>query len=119
MTTRRKLLIAIGASSLTAPAISFAQLQGKVWRVGYLGAASAAGYAVQVDALRTGLRELGYVEGKNLVIEFRWAEGRLDRLGELAADLARLAVDVIVTHQHSGVSAAKRATATIPIVIAV
>ena len=98
---------------------SFAQPQGKMRRVGFLGVASASSLAVQVDAFRTGLRELGYVEGRNLALEFRWAEGRLDRLAELAAELVRLKVDVIVTHQHSGANAAKRATATIPIVVAV
>lgn len=71
-----------------------------------------------VEALRAGLREYGYVEGKNLIIEFRWAEGQYDRLSALANELVRLKVDVIVTHATAGVRAAKEATSTIPIVIA-
>ncbi len=71
-----------------------------------------------MDALRAGLRDAGYVEGKNIVIEFRWAEGKYDRLPELAAELVRLKVDVIVTHATVGTRAAKQATTTIPIVMA-
>jgi putative ABC transport system substrate-binding protein len=72
-----------------------------------------------VEALRTGLRDLGRVEGKNIVIEFRWAEGNYDRLPDLVADLIRLNVDVIVTHGTPGTRAAKKATSTIPIVMAI
>ncbi|HSF07418.1 MAG TPA: ABC transporter substrate-binding protein [Methylomirabilota bacterium] len=70
-------------------------------------------------AFRRGLRDLGYVEGENLVIEYRWAEGKYDRLPDLAAELVRLQVDVIVTHGTPGSRAAKQATATIPIVMAI
>jgi putative ABC transport system substrate-binding protein len=117
MNNRRKLLVALGAGALAAPLTSFAQQKGKVWRIGFLGAASASGLAGRVEALRAGLRDLGYVEGKSIVIEFRWAEGKYERLPELAAELVRLKVDVIVTH---GVPtrAAKAATTTIPIVMA-
>ncbi len=118
MTTRRELLIALGAGALAAPLTSFAQQKGKVWRIGILGATSASGTAGRVDALRAGLRELGYVEGKNLVIEFRWAEGNFERLPELAAELVRLKVDVIVAAGTVGIRAAKSATTTIPIVMA-
>ena len=114
---RRQLLIALGASALTMPLASFAQQQSKVWRIGFLGAASASGFAHRVEALRAGLRDLGYVEGKNIVIEFRWAEGKYERLPELAAELIRLKVDVIVTHGPVGSPAAKNATTTIPIVV--
>ena len=69
-----------------------------------------------VDALRTGLRQLGYEEGKNIVIHYRWAEGRYDRLPELATELVKLNVDVLVTHSTPGVLAAKKATSTIPVV---
>jgi putative ABC transport system substrate-binding protein len=72
-----------------------------------------------VEALRTGLRDLGYAEGRNLVIEFRWAEGKYDRLFELVAELVRLNVDVIVTHGTPGTRTAKMATSTIPIVMAI
>ena len=75
-------------------------------------------YRRLVDALRTGLRQLGYEEGKNIAIEYRWAEGRYDRLPELAAELVRLNVDVLVTHTSLGAQAAKQATSTIPVVFA-
>jgi putative ABC transport system substrate-binding protein len=119
MNNRRKLVIALGAGVLAAPMGSFAQQQGKVWRIGFLGTASASGFgfADRVEALRAGLREVGYVEGKNLVIEFRWAEDKYERLPELAAELVRLKVDLIVTH-GTGTRAAKSATTTIPIVMA-
>ena len=118
MNNRRKLLVALGAGALAAPLTSFAQQKGKVWRIGFLGAASASGFASGVEALRAGLRDLGYVEGKNLVIEFRSAEGYYERLLQLAAELVRLKVDVIVTHGAPGILAAKSATTTIPIVMA-
>ena len=118
MNNRRKLVIALGAGALAAPWASFAQQQGKVWRVAYLSSESASSHRLVVEALRAGLRDLGYEEGKNLVLEFRWAEGKLDRLPELAAELVRLKVDVIVTHGSLPVRAAKNATATIPIVFA-
>ena len=119
MNNRRKLIIALGAGALAAPLASFAQQPPvKVHRIGLLGVASAATYARQVEALRAGLRELGYVEGKNLVIEFRWAGGRLDQLPGLAAELVRLKVDIIVT-SGAGNRVAKQATTTIPIVMAV
>lgn len=119
MNNRRKLVMALGVSALAAPFGSFAQQQpAKIPRIGFLGLASASGYASQVEALRAGLHDLGYAEGKNLVIEFRWAEGKYDRLPELAAELVRLKVDVIVTHGTPGVRAAKMTTTTIPIVMA-
>jgi putative ABC transport system substrate-binding protein len=118
MNNRRKLLVALGASALAAPLGSFAQQQGKVWRIGFLGPGSASNNATRVEALRAGLRDSGYVEGKNLVIEFRWAEAKYDRLPELAAELVRLKVDVLVTVGSVGALAAKRATTTIPIVMA-
>ena len=82
-----------------------------------MGLVSASWHTPRVTAFRAGLRDLGYVEGKDFVIEFRWAEGRYDRLPALAAELARLNVDVIVTHTVPGAIAAKQATSTIPIVI--
>ena len=94
-----------------------AQQPKKVPRIGYLGAASLSAIPKRVEAFRQGLRELGYVEGKNLVIEYRWAEGKLDRLPALAAELVRLKVDVIVTGGPTNTRAAKGATSTIPIVM--
>ena len=115
MNNRRNLIIALGASALAAPLSTFAQQQGKVWRIGFLGSESASGFRTRVDAVRAGLRDFGYEEGKNIVIEFRWAEGKNDRLPELAAELVRLNVDVLVTHSVT-TRAAKQATTTIPIV---
>lgn len=103
---------------LAAPIAVKAQQAGKIYRIGFLGAASASSYASRVEALRSGLREFGYIEGKNLAIEFRWAQEDYDRLPELAAELVRLNVDVIVTHANAPSRAAKRATNSIPIVIA-
>jgi putative ABC transport system substrate-binding protein len=91
--------------------------QGKVWRIGFLEPSSAAGTASRIEALRAGLRELGYLEGKNLTIDFRWAEGRYERLPGLAAELVDLKPDVIATHGGAGILTAKNATATIPIVM--
>jgi putative ABC transport system substrate-binding protein len=98
---------------------AFAQ-ERKIWRIGFLGAARADTpvWARRVEAFRAGLRELGYVEGKNIAIEFRWAEGSAERLPSLAAELVRLKVDVIVTATTPGGFAAKGATRTIPIVLA-
>jgi ABC-type uncharacterized transport system substrate-binding protein len=94
-----------------------AQQPTKVPRIGILIPASASFFSARVEALRQRLRELGYVEGKNIVIEYRYAEGKLERLPDLAAELVRLKVDVIVT-TGSANSAAKKASATIPIVFA-
>ncbi len=95
-----------------------AQQIGKVYRIGFLGIANASSWTSYIAALRQGLRELGYEEGKNLVIEYRWAEEDLDRLPTLAAELVSLKVDVIVTHGTPGSRAAKQATTTIPVVMA-
>jgi ABC-type uncharacterized transport system substrate-binding protein len=97
-------------------AVAYAQTA-KVVRIGFLGPTSAASNAGRMEALRAGLRDLGYLEGKNLVIESRWAEGKFDRLPELAAELVRLHVDVILTAGTPGIRAAKNATTTIPIVM--
>ena len=116
--TRRALLIALGASAL-APFASFAQQQGKIWRVGCL----AYRHVEFVDAdyfygpFTQGIRELGYVEGKNLVIEWRSAEGKAERLPDLAAELVRLKVDVLVIGGTPASLAAQKATTTIPIVM--
>ena len=80
--------------------------------------ASACRFAARNEAFRQGLREIGYVEGKNIVIEWRYAEGKLDRLPALAAELVRLKVDVIVTTGPAPTRPAKEATSTIPIVMA-
>jgi putative ABC transport system substrate-binding protein len=115
---RRDFLSLLGVSTAW-PLAARAQQAGKVARIGFLGAATAAGYANQLAGFRQGLRDLGYVEGTNIIIEFRWAEGNYERLPALVADLIRANVDVIVTHGTPGSLAVKQATATIPIVMAV
>jgi putative ABC transport system substrate-binding protein len=89
----------------------------KVPRIGFLGATSPSTNAARIEAFRQGLRELGYVEGKNIVIEYRWAEGKTERLPDLAAELVRLKVDIIVTAGAAVTRPAKEATSTIPIVM--
>ena len=96
-----------------------AQPAGKVWRIGFLGSTSTSAHGAFVDAFREGLRERGYVEGKNVTIEYRWADSHYERLPALAAELVRLNVDLILTHGSPGARAAKEATTTIPIVVAI
>ncbi len=115
---RRDFISLIGGAAVSRPLPSYAQQTGKVFRIGYLGVPSAAAYTMRTDAFRAGLATLGYTEGKNIVIEERWANSNYDRLPVLAKELADLKVDVLVTHATPGVLAAKRATTTIPIVIA-
>jgi putative tryptophan/tyrosine transport system substrate-binding protein len=113
---RRDFITLIGAAAAW-PLAARAQQRGKVARIGYLGFTSASASQPGLDALRAGLRNLGYVEGENLQIEFRYAADDIDLLPGLAAELVRLNVDVIVTYA-TGVAAAQRATSTIPIVMA-
>jgi putative tryptophan/tyrosine transport system substrate-binding protein len=94
-----------------------AQQTAKIFRIGFLDGSTASGSAVLVDTLRRELSKLGWVEGKNLAIEYRFAEQKSERLPELAADLVRLKVDLIVVAETSPALAAKRATTTIPIVM--
>jgi putative ABC transport system substrate-binding protein len=121
MNTRRNLLIAFGASALTAPLRSFAQQQSaKVPVIGYLSPVVPQNNSdTRLEAFRLGLRELGYVEDKNVRLEVRWGEGKLERLPALAAELVRLKVDVILAMTSPSVLAAKQATRTIPIVMPV
>jgi putative ABC transport system substrate-binding protein len=115
---RRTFIGGVGFCVFAGPPAVRAQQRGKVYRIGFLGIANASSWVSQIDALRQGLRELGYEEGKDLVIEYRWAEEDLDRLPKLAAELVSLKVDVIVTHGTPGSRAAKQATTTIPVVMA-
>jgi putative ABC transport system substrate-binding protein len=120
MRTAARFIVALILGLFAVPLAAGAQQRAdKVHRIGFLGAVTAASYASQVEALRQGLRDLGYVEGQNLLIEYRWAEGQYDRLPELAAELVRLNVSLIVTHGTPGSRAAKQATATVPIVMTV
>ena len=115
---RRAFIASLTLSAIGASAYARAQQAPRVYRIGVLGVASAATYARQVEALRRGLRDLGYVEGKNAALEFRWAEGNAARLPALAAELVRMNPDVLVT-SGPATPVAKRATTTIPIVMAV
>ena len=115
--SRRNFVFALGAIFLTLSFPSQAQQPARIPRIGILNAPSASFYSARVEAFRQRLRELGYVEGKNIVIEYRYAEGKLERLPDLAAELVRLKVDVIVTTGPATL-AAKKASATIPIVFA-
>jgi len=117
MTSRRAFLVASIAAT-ASPFIGAAQPPTKIWRIGYLGPVSPSGGARLLESFRQGLRELGYAEGQNISIDYRWAEGRPDRLPALAVELTQLKVDVIVTYNNAGVAALQRATRTIPIVFA-
>lgn len=108
---------ALGALLLALCSSLEAQQQSRIPRVGYLSASSASEAAVRINAFRRGLTELGYIEGKTIAVEFRYAEGKFDRLPALAAELVRLPVDVIVTAGPSVTRPAKEATKTIPIVM--
>jgi putative ABC transport system substrate-binding protein len=116
MNKRRAVLIALGCQTLFPGVSCFAQQQSKVWRIGYLQNASPPTNGLPPAALRQRLAELGYVEGRNVVYEGRWAEGKLARLPELAADLVRLRVDAIVVVGGPPSQAVKNATSTIPII---
>jgi len=114
---RRVFLGAVTGGLLASPLAAEAQQAGRLPRLGYLGASSPTLEPEILEAFRQGLRDLGYVEGQSIAIEYRWAEGHDDRLPELATELVGLKVDVIVTTGTPGTLAAKRATQTIPIVM--
>jgi len=117
MLSRRKFAISLGALALAAPFGSLSQ-SAKIPRIGYLQPiAPQNGTSPFLEDFRRGLRDLGYVEGKNIQIEVRWGEGKLDRMPELAAELVRMNVDVIFAVSSPSVWAAKNATKTIPIVM--
>jgi len=109
-------VVALALAIVAAPLIADAQQPGKVPRIGFLSPGSAT--SSPTDAFRQGLRELGYVEGQNLVVEYRWVDGDIARLPALAAELVRLRVDVLVATTNPAVLAARQATSTIPIVFA-
>jgi putative ABC transport system substrate-binding protein len=117
MTTRRELLIALGAGALAWAGAVRAQTPAKLPRIGLLSPYSPSDTALWHQAFRLGLRDLGWVEGKNISFEYRYAEGRSDRLPDLAADLVRLKVDIIVTSVSGDALAAQKATRAIPIVM--
>jgi putative tryptophan/tyrosine transport system substrate-binding protein len=116
---RREFITLLGGSAVAWPIIARAEQAGRPRRIGVLTRKIDASVAAQIDAFRDGLRDLGWVEGKSATIEFRDAGGQLDRLRPLAAELVAFNVDVIVTVDTPPTQAAKQATSTIPIVIAV
>ena len=119
VTTRREFIGTLAVFLLVVPLASEAQAPAKVHRIGFLTSRSPTDSPHLLEAFRQGLRELGYVEGQNIAIEYRFAEGRPERLPALAAELVRLKVDVIVTAAPPAHLAAKQATSTIPIVFVV
>jgi putative ABC transport system substrate-binding protein len=114
---RREFIMLLGGAAAW-PLVSNAQQVGKVYRIGILETISAAQNAANLDALRKGLRKLGYIEGKNLVIEYRSAEGHAERFPDMASELTRLKVDLIVTRGTPAVQAAKNVAGAIPVVMA-
>jgi putative ABC transport system substrate-binding protein len=115
---RRREIIAALVGAATWPLAARAQQSNKVYLIGFVSMLSADSLPQRLEAFRAGLREFGYQEGRNIVIEYRWAEGQYERLPALFAELVRLNVDVIVTHGTPGTLAAKQTTTTIPIVMA-
>src|SRR3989442_1922543 len=114
MMNRRTFLCGLTLGTLSVPLVAEAQPAGKVWRIGCLW--GPAPVSVHMDAFRQGLRELGYVEGRDFFIDWRFAEGRVERLPGLAGELVRLKVDAIVTVAEPAALAAQKATPEIPIV---
>jgi len=114
----KKLIWLLVIVIVTTASLAQAQQLTKMARVGLLGTVSPSINTERLDAFRQGLRKLGYQEGKNILIEYRWAEGKPERLPQLAAELVQMKVDVIVTSGPTPTRAAKAATSTIPIVMA-
>lgn len=117
MSSRRAFLVTTAGGLLGVPFVAGAQSARRIYRVGFLWDRPAV-WPHALEGFHRGLRDLGWIEGQNIVVEYRWAEGRFDRLPELAAELVRLKVDVIVAPTSIYTGAAKRATTTIPIVFA-
>ena len=118
MNKRRELVIALGASLLIAARGPYAQQARKMPQIGYVGNSTLALEAALVEGFRQGLRERGYIEGKNIFIHYRWAEGKTDALPTLISELLALKVDVLVTSGTAAAVAAKKATMTTPVVLA-
>ena len=116
---RREFITLLGGAAAAWPLAARAQQPGKLPTIGFLGAATPAAWGQWVAAFVQRLRELGWIEGRTVAIEYRWAEGRSERYAEIAAEFVRLKVDVIVTQATAAVLAAKQATSVIPIVFAV
>src|SRR5438552_5644411 len=116
--TKKIIFVALCSLLLAPCSAAEAQQAGKIFRIGFLDVSTASGMAGLLEAFRQEMRKLGWIEGKNITIEYRFAEGKNDRLPDLAADLVRLHVDLILVSGAQPASAAKSATTTIPIVMA-
>jgi putative tryptophan/tyrosine transport system substrate-binding protein len=114
---RRDFIKVVAGAAAAWPLPLRAQQVTKVYRIGYLGVTSHAEYAREIEALLRGLHQLGYEEGKNIAIDYRFAEGDYDHLSALAAELLALKIDVLLTHSTPGARAAKESTSTVPIVV--
>src|SRR5262245_19696573 len=114
---RRKFLAALGGAAAAWPLAARAQQASKLPTIGFLGESTPSGQREWVATFVRRLRELGWIEGGNLAIEYRWAEGRNERFAEIMAELVRLKVDVIVTHGTPAVLAAKQAPSVLPIIL--
>ncbi len=114
---RRVFVAVVAAGLLAVPLAAEAQQAEKVYRLGYLGSGWPERTRLSLDSFRKALRDLGYLEGRNIVIEIRYAEGKVERLPDLAAELVRSKVDLIVTDTGRAALAAKKVTQTIPIVM--
>src|ERR1700757_4058114 len=99
---RREFIMLIGVAPVAWPLAARAQQPGKVHRIGFLGSATAAGSAKALGSLRAGLGDFGYIEGTNIGLEFRWAEGNYDRLPQLVEELIATNLDVLITHGTPG-----------------
>ncbi len=115
--TSRRAFLATGIAVTASALVAAAQSPAKTWRIGYLSPVSPSAGARLLESFRQGLREHGYAEGRNISIDYRWAEGRPERFPALATELVRLNVDAIVTYNNAGVLALQRATKSIPIVM--
>src|SRR5262249_43006711 len=114
----RIIVYLVAATLLSAASFAEAQQPKKVPRIGYLSQFDPAGESTRAEAMRLALRELGYIEGQNIAIEYRYGEGKTDQYPQLLAELVRLKVDVILTSTGTTTQLAKNATKTIPIVMA-
>jgi putative ABC transport system substrate-binding protein len=116
--TRREFMLALGGAAVAWPYAARGQQNGKLPTIGFIGPSTASADVTRRAALKQRLGELGWIEGRTVTIEYRWAEGNVARAGEIAADYVRQGVDVIVISGDAQVRAVKKVTATIPIVIA-
>ena len=118
MIDRRTFISSVVGGILAAPLVADAQQTSRVRRIGYLSAPTRESVELVVQAFLRSLRELGWIEGQNLLIEYRWADGKIERLPDLAAELVRETVELIVAPAGTAALAAKKATSSIPIVMA-